>query len=81
MMNLKNSKVVVYGRPSCMYCENAKSLLESHNINYVYVDVYKDDTAKAMIMEEGHRTVPQIYVDHVHLGGFAELNEILNEHN
>ena len=78
MMNLKNSKVIVYGRPNCIYCENAKSLLDSHNISYVYVDIYEDDRAKAMIMEEGHRTVPQIYVDHVHLGGFEDLKETLS---
>lgn len=78
MLDLKNSKVVVYGRPSCVYCENAKSLLESHNIDYIYVDIYEDDRAKAMIIEEGHRTVPQIYVDHVHLGGFEDLKETLS---
>tara|TARA_B000000532_G_scaffold205429_1_gene173074 strand:- start:9027 stop:9260 length:234 start_codon:yes stop_codon:yes gene_type:complete len=71
--------IVVYGRPGCNYCEDSKLVLDEAKIPYNYIDVWKDDEAKAKIKNAGLKTVPQIYDDTKHIGGFNELMIWLNE--
>lgn len=67
----------VYGKPNCTFCTQANQLLEQHGEAYRYVDVLQDTDALTMLKENGFRTVPQIYKDGMHIGGFTELHEIL----
>lgn len=71
--------IVVYGKtePPCPYCEAAKVWLDDHKISYEFI-VLNDDTKRfAFYDEQGlegpKRTVPQIFVDGVRVGGFNEL--------
>jgi glutaredoxin 3 len=67
-------RVQVYTTPSCSYCVRAKRLLEARGIPFVEIDVAHDDALRAEIMERtGRRTVPQIFIDQLSIGGFEEL--------
>lgn len=68
-----NNRVKVYGRPGCGYCVSATKLLDENVIEYDYINIYEDAEAKAFIVEQGFRTVPQIYIDKRHIGGYTEL--------
>lgn len=62
-------EVKVFTRSNCTFCDQAKELLSAEGIQYS--EVYQ---------AEG--TVPQIYVDGNHVGGFQELmNTYLEESN
>ena len=72
--------VKVYSTPGCPWCKVAKDFLESHNINFEYIDVSVDENAaKEMIKKSGQMGVPVIEIDDKIIIGFNKpiLEEIL----
>lgn len=53
----------VYSKSNCPFCDRAKHLLTQKGIVYEEVRVDLDPEAREFIMQAGHRTVPQIYLD------------------
>lgn len=53
--------LTVYSKENCPYCVQAKNLLTKRNIAFEEVRVDLDPDARQFIVNEGHRTVPQIY--------------------
>lgn len=53
--------LTVYSKKNCAYCDQAKELLTRRGVEFVEVKIDEDATAKAFILKEGHRSVPQIY--------------------
>ncbi|MGF1502923.1 MAG: glutaredoxin 3 [Paracoccaceae bacterium] len=70
--------VEIYTSPLCGYCFRAKRLLARKGIAYREINVLGDATAKAEMIAraDGRRTVPQIFVDGVGIGGSDELAEL-----
>lgn len=67
-------KVEIYTTHWCPYCHAAKSLLDQKGVAYQEVDAQSAETRMAMIQRaHGRRTVPQIFVDDRHLGGYTEM--------
>jgi glutaredoxin 3 len=54
--------ITVYSKTHCPYCVKAKNYLQSRNINFREVNIEEDAEAREFILEQGHRTVPQLYV-------------------
>ena len=73
--------ITIYSKEGCPYCVKAKDLLEECNIECNVVKIDEDDDAKTFVVGEGHRTVPQLYVNKTLLveGGFDGLNAIPKE--
>ena len=69
------SAVTIYTTESCVFCLRAKEYLRSKGVAYDEVDVTGDETARALLVERanGKRTVPQIFVGKVHVGGYTDL--------
>ncbi len=69
------TQVTMYSTQWCPFCLRAEHLLASKGVsNLVKVDVDMDPRARAiMISRTGSRTVPQIYIGDVHVGGFDDL--------
>jgi glutaredoxin 3 len=67
--------VVIYTTASCAYCELAKAWLTARSVPYREVDVSGNDAERAALVERsgGMRTVPQIFVGNVHVGGYTDL--------
>jgi glutaredoxin len=67
-------ETVIYSKPNCPYCTNAKNLFERLNIPYeekvLGIDFTRDDLLE---MFPGAKTFPQIIYDGEYVGGFAEL--------
>jgi glutaredoxin len=53
--------LTVYSKKNCAYCDQAKELLTRRGVEFKEVKIDEDATAKAFILSEGHRSVPQIY--------------------
>ena len=69
------SAVTIFTTMSCVFCLRAKEYLRSKGVAYDEVDVTGDETARALLVERanGKRTVPQIFVGKVHVGGYTDL--------
>jgi len=62
----------------CNFCEAAKRLFSRNNIKYKEIDIStKDGLRDEMIKKSnGKRTIPQIFFDDKHIGGYVELREL-----
>lgn len=71
-------QLTVYSKTVCPYCVNAKNFLKSKNIPFVEINIEQDAEARKFITEQGHRTVPQIYLDNDLFveGGWAGLSKL-----
>ncbi len=67
--------VRMYTSGYCPYCTMAKRLLSAKGVSQVLEILIDTDPSKRqeMMAATGRRTVPQIYVGEVHVGGFDEL--------
>lgn len=72
------ASIIVYSALNCPYCVNAKALLDSKHVAYTEFDVDRDPSKlKEMFeMSNGMRTVPQIFIDGKHIGGFSDLKRL-----
>lgn len=69
------TKVLMYTTAVCPYCIRAEQLLHSKGITEIEkirVDL-QPDLRIAMMEKTGRRTVPQIYINGHHIGGFDDL--------
>ncbi len=73
----------MYSGPMCNFCEAAKKLLERNNLKYDIIDIStKDGLREEMIKKSnGRRTIPQIFFDQKHIGGYVELRELEKQGN
>lgn len=69
---------VVYGKDNCPFCVKAKELLESKGMDYQYVDIDKISIDTLWFRSQDYKTVPQIFMDESHVGGYEELELILS---
>lgn len=69
------SKIEVYSTAVCPYCVAAKNLLKSKGLEWSEVRVDTDLAQRdAMLARSGgRRTVPQIFVNDQHVGGYDDL--------
>ena len=69
------AEVEIYTSNVCPYCVRAKSLLTRKGASYQEINISADpDLMDAMIKRAGgKRTVPQIFIDGLHIGGCDDL--------
>lgn len=53
--------ITVYSKNNCPYCVQAKTQLSNWGVEYQEVNIEEDAEARDFIINEGHRTMPQIY--------------------
>jgi len=62
-------KIEIYTSPFCGFCAQAKSLLGRKGVTYQEIDVtVKPGARQEMTRKTGQTSVPQIFVDGVHIG-------------
>ena len=68
----------MYSGPLCNFCDAAKRLLLRNNLEFTEIDIStKDGLRDEMIRKaNGKRTIPQIFFDNFHVGGYVELREL-----
>lgn len=69
------ANVIIYSTPVCPYCDRAKALLKNKGQKYEVIDVSVDPALREEMMQKagGRRTVPQIFINGRHIGGFDDL--------
>ena len=68
------SKIDIYTKPYCPYCERAKALLEEKGAEYNEIVASHDPALRAEMNERsGRYTYPQIFINGTHVGGCDDL--------
>ena len=70
--------ITIYTGPFCNYCDAAKRLLARNNASYKEIDISKVDGAMDEMIKKanGKRTIPQIFFDNLHIGGYDEARAL-----
>ena len=70
--------ITVYSGPMCNFCDAAKRLLSRNNLNYNEIDISTKEGLRDEMTKRanGRRTIPQIFFDDYHVGGYQELREL-----
>ena len=67
--------IIVYTGPFCNFCDAAKRLLKRNGLSFSEIDVSTGEKIKEEMIKKsnGQRTIPQIFFDDYHVGGYTEL--------
>ena len=70
--------ITMYSGPLCNFCEAAKRLLLRNNLKFEEIDISSKDSLRDEMIKKanGKRTIPQIFFDNFHVGGYVELREL-----
>ena len=73
--------ITIYTGPRCNYCDAAKRLLTRNNAAYKEIDISIVEGAMDEMIKKanGKRTIPQIFFDDQHIGGYDEARALEKE--
>ena len=73
--------ITIYTGPLCGFCDAAKKLLARNNAAYKEIDISTVDGAmdEMITKANGKRTVPQIFFDDQHIGGYDDVRALEKE--
>ncbi|KXJ61636.1 MAG: hypothetical protein AXW14_08475 [Alteromonas sp. Nap_26] len=65
----------IYGYKGCHYCELAQEFLTAKGLPYKYYDIKSPQQKDKLdfIKDQGFTSVPQVYLDDKHIGGYNDL--------
>ena len=72
-------RVIIFSIPTCRFCKRAKALLSDLAVPYhdVNVERYPERRQEAQA-RTGRRSVPQIFFNDKHIGGYDELKKAVS---
>lgn len=71
------SAVVIYSTGMCPYCVRVRQLLERKGVHYTEHRVDEQiDLRHEMETKSNRRSVPQIFINDAHVGGYNELAQL-----
>ncbi len=74
------ARVEIYVTDYCPYCTRAKGLLKRKGVAFEEYDVSGDAARRAWLLEKtGQRTVPQIFINGVSVGGSDDIHRLDRE--
>ena len=73
--------VTIYTGPLCNFCDAAKKLLTRNNVEYKEINIATVDGAmdEMIAKANGKRTIPQIFFDAQHMGGYDDVRALEKE--
>ena len=73
--------ITMYTGPMCNFCDAAKRLFSRNNLEYQEIDISSKDGLRDEMIKKanGKRTIPQIFFDDYHVGGYEELRALEKE--
>ncbi len=73
--------VIIYTGPFCNYCDAAKRLLTRNKASFKEINIATVDGAMDEMIKKanGKRTIPQIFFDEKHIGGYDEIRALEKE--
>ena len=70
--------IIMYTGPFCSFCEAAKRLFKRNNLNFEEIDISMEESLRDEMIKKsnGKKTIPQIFFNEYHVGGFVELRDL-----
>tara|TARA_B100000131_G_C17601630_1_gene403721 strand:+ start:108 stop:362 length:255 start_codon:yes stop_codon:yes gene_type:complete len=70
--------ITMYTGPRCNFCDAAKRLFSRNNLKYEEIDISSKEGLRDEMIKKanGKKTIPQIFFDDYHVGGYVELREL-----
>jgi len=70
-------EIVMYSTGACPYCVRARRLLDAKGVEYTDIRIDKEPQYRREMETRSKRSsVPQIFIDDYHVGGFDDLSEL-----
>ena len=75
------SKIEIYTRNACTPCDRAKEFFKSKNLAFSEYNVWENPhyLDEMLIRSNGQRTMPQIFINNKHIGGFHDLKTLIEK--
>jgi len=72
------ANVEIYTWSTCPFCIRAKALLNKKGVDFTEYCIDGDETARAAMADRanGRRSLPQIFINGVHVGGCDDLHAL-----
>jgi glutaredoxin 3 len=72
----EQNKTIIWSKDYCGYCTMAKGLMDKHGVKYEERNLSTDewDMEQLLSVVPGVRTMPQVFMDGKHIGGFDDLD-------
>ncbi|KAH6641289.1 thioredoxin-like protein [Chaetomium tenue] len=78
---IDENAVMIFSKSYCPYCRDAKGVFSSRDVNYKAVELNEmddgDDIQNALQNMTKQRTVPNIFIGGIHIGGSSDLNKVV----
>jgi glutaredoxin 3 len=73
-------RAIVWSKDACPFCDQAKNLLKMRGVDYEERNISQGPWTREQLLEAvpTARTLPQIFLDDQHVGGFTELRAKLS---
>lgn len=70
--------VEMYIKPTCPFCHAAVRLLDDKKVAYTVVNILAEPQRRPEMIQRanGRSTVPQVFIDGQHIGGFDDLSAL-----
>ena len=73
-------KAIIWSKPACPFCEKAKQLMKVKGIEYEEKNIADGHKIQDLLeLVPNAKTMPQIWLDDEHIGGFHELEKRLKD--
>ncbi len=70
-------RIEMYTGHDCPYCANAKHLLSTKGVSWEEINIHDlPEKRDEMIRRSGRMTIPQIFIDGAHVGGYDDLHAL-----
>ena len=71
------AKITIYSTKICPFCTRTKMLFKKKGVAYEELHIEGDrELMREMLERSKRKTVPQIFIDDVHVGGYDDLAEL-----
>ena len=69
----------LYTQNNCGYCDIMKARLQSWDLNFDVINISEDTSAKQFLKDNGHKTVPQLYIGDFNINDGIDTYEFTEE--
>ena len=80
---IKDNRVMIFSKSFCPFCHKVKAIFDGLNVNYYAheLDLVENGEAiqKTLLEKSGQETVPNTFINGVHLGGASDTEEALKD--
>ena len=69
------NKIIIYSKGYCPFCVKAKEFFQIKGLEYQEIDIGVSEELQQEMLKKsnGRKTVPQIFINNHHIGGYDDL--------